>query len=693
MKTRVLFFLLIISLSAYSQNLKLMHPLASASGDYIAISPNRDMVALASNSGITFHDLVTGKLLKELDINYARSITFSHNGKYIAFTYQNTIQVVDLNTNKIIMKAEEENPCYSIIFAPNNAEIAFYSGTQLKTWNFTTGEFWLVETSGYDHYCYREAGVESDEIRYSPDGRYLLSIPNLNCSADAPATVWDTKMKTKSRTFDVKSYPFFDVNSSWTEISILTSENSIVVKDLKTLNIKKTIPLQGFLNFIKYFPDKNSVIATNLDPYSNSSAYIVNLENGEITTKPSLKANQLMVIDENRILTNTTYTGLNVYDVNTGQLLNLFKTNTLYIENIGYGENQEIMYVLGFNSNLRLLDKVFKELVSFTDSYYKSYDAVAIPKDKNITVTCGGENVYIWDNKSGEIVKKYEKLLNNNWKKVITNDGTFLFQYGRGDCHFSYFDLDSGSQLYEFTTKTNWEPRIFSGAFYPDGKYFATGVNTEYDLTRTWAEGSRLLPEEEQKRSVSIWDMSQNNLVRTFPTNHPEGIIQQMCFSHDGKFIYTTSNNEEITAKWDLTGKPITSFQGRLQSISGDDKYLLAYTRTKNGFSTIVFNALTGAKVREIPVGGDAIVTGDGQHIITNLTSHVEVWNMSTGKLEFSYYIVGGTDWVTITPDGYYDGTKNGLKEIHYSDGFKVYPLEPENDVKYKPGLTGSILN
>ncbi len=692
MKTRVLLFLIIISLNSFSQNLKLMHPLASASGDYMAVSPNRDMVALASNSGITFHELATGRLIKELEINYAKSITFSPNGKFIAFTYQNTIQVVDLNTNKIIMKDEEENPCYSIIFSPNNEEIAFYSGTQLKTWNFTTGEFWLVETSGNDHYCYRESGVESDEIRYSPDGRYLLSIPNITCSTDAPATVWDTKMKTKSKTFDVTNYPFFDINSSWTEISILTSENSIVVKDLNTLNTKRTIPLQGFFNFIKYSPNKSSVLVTNLDVYSNASTYIVNLESGEIITKPSLKASQIMFIDENRILTNTLYAGLNVYEVSTGQFLNLFKTNALYIESLGISENQENISVLGFNSNLRLLDKSFNHVMTFPDSYYKSYNAVAIPKDKNITVTCGGEDVYIWDNKSGEIVKKYEKLLNNNWRKVITEDGTILFQYGRGGCHFSYFDLNTGSKLFEFTTNTNWEPEIFSGAFYPDGKYFATGVNTEYDLTRTWAEGSRVLPQEEQKRAVSIWDINQHNLVRTFPTNHPEGMIQNICFSHDGNFIFTTSNNEEITAKWDLTGKLVASFHGRLQSISGDDKYLLAYSRTKNGFSTIVYNILTGGKVLEIPVGGDAIVSMDGQHIITNLTSNIEVWSMSTGKLEFSYYLVGGTDWVAITPDGYYDGTKDGLKEIHYSDGFKIYALDTETDSKYKPGLTGSIL-
>mgnify|MGYP000909918800 CR=1 FL=1 len=283
-------------------------------------------------------------------------------------------------------------------------------------------------------------------------------------------------------------------------------------------------------------------------------------------------------------------------------------------------------------------------------------------------------------------------MLENNWRKVISSNGEILFQYGRNGCHFSYFDLNNGSLLYKFTTNTNWEPDIYSGAFYPANKYFVTGVNTEYDLTRTWAQGSRELSKEEQKRSVSIWDLEQKNLVRTFPTKHPEGIVQNIACSQDGNYIFTTSNNEEVTAMWDLTGTQIKYFKGRLQSISGDSKFLIVNSRTETGFSTIVYNISTGNKVQSIPIGGYSFVSKDGQHIINNLTSHLEVWNMTSGKLEFSYYIAGDSDWVVITPDGYYDGTEKGLKEIHYSDGFKVYPLNIETDIKYKPGLIGSIL-
>ena len=693
MKTIILYLVLLLSLNSFSQNLKLMHPLAKASGDYIAVSPNKEIVALASNSGIVFLDVNTGGLVKELGINYAKSIAFSPDGKYIAFTYQKSIQIVDLYTDDIIMKDEEQNECYAVTFSPSNEEIAFYSGSQLKTWNFKTGKFWLVETSGNSHFCYRESDVESDNIRYSPNGQYLLALPNKICSPEAPATLWDTKMKVKKKSFSSADYPFFDINNTWTEICVLTKDNSLIVKDLNSFNTKKTIQLQGKFSYVKYLPLKNNIIVTALDESSHNPFYLVNLENGETITKPSLNASKIMILDENRILTNKLYEGLKVYELSSGKIVNLFKTNTLYIEKIGLSENQENISVLGFNSNLRLLDKSFNHIISFPNSYDKCYGAVSIPQNKDITVSCGGKDVYVWDNKSGAILKKFEKLLNNTWNKVISANGEILFQYSRSGCHFSYFGLNTGSKLYEFETNTNWEPEIYSGSLNTDKKYIATGVNTKYDLTRTWEQGSRELTKEEQKRAVSIWDLEQNKLVRTFPTNHPEGTIQNIVFSHDGNYIFTTSNNEEITVMWDLVGTQIKSFKGRLESISGDSKYLVVNSRTENGFSTIVYNISSGNKMQTIPIGGNSFVSKEGQHIINNLTSHLEVWNMTSGKLEFSYYITGGnSDWVTITPEGYYDGTEKGLKEIHYSDGFKVYPLNIVTDIKYKPGLIGSIL-
>jgi len=228
-----------------------MHPIAKVSGDYIALSPNSKIIGLASRTGIRFHDVETGKLVKELDINYANSITFSPDGKQIAFTYQKTIQIVDLKSGSIIMKHEDENPCYSITYSPSNQEIAFYSGQQLKPWNFTTGKFWIVESSKHKHYCYREGGVASDDIQYSPEGKYLLSIPNKTCSPNAAAKLYDTKMKTLVRQFEASDFPYFDINHSWDEIATLSSDNNLIIKDLKTLSTKKSIQLSDNFEFIK----------------------------------------------------------------------------------------------------------------------------------------------------------------------------------------------------------------------------------------------------------------------------------------------------------------------------------------------------------------------------------------------------------------------------------------------------------
>lgn len=688
MKAFTFFFIFFISLNGFCQELELMRPVAKVTGDYMALSPNSKIIGLASRSGIRFHDVATGKLIKELDINYANSITFSPDGKQIAFTYQKTIQIVDLKSGAIIIKHEDENPCYSITYSPSNQEIAFYSGQQLKTWNFETGQFWIVETSEHTHYCYREGGVASDDIQYSPDGKYLLSIPNKTCSPNAAAKLYDTKMMSLVRQFEVSDFPYFDINSNWDEIAILSSEKKILVKDLKTLSTKKTIQLSDNFEFIKYLPRTNRVLVSNLGEYSRTPVYLVDLLTNEIIEKPSLNASKVLILNPDKILTSKLYAGLNVYDIPSGEMLNPFETNTYYIENINFSEDFTKLAILAHPSNMRLIDHNFKHLVTFPDSYYKSYSAVSIPENKEYTITCGGEDVYFWNNSTGEVMKKYEGLLENNWYKVISKNGEILYQYGKGGCHFSYFNLIDGTQLYKFKTYTNWEPDIHCAAFSPDNNYFVTGVNTSHDI-----EARRELTKEEQKRAVSIWDLNFHKNIREFPTPHPVGKIQNITFTRDGNFIFTDSNNELIIYMWDLLGNKVKSFKGRISSISYDGKLLAANARTDNGFATIVYDIQTGKKIQTIPVGGDAFISKDNNHIITNRQSQIDVWNIQTGKLEFKYYIISDNDWVAIAPNGDYDGSENGLKEIHYSDGFKIYPLNKETDGHYKSGLIQDILN
>ncbi len=684
--------ILTVTYQLSAQNLNLLHPVVHASGHYFSVSVDKSMVACASNSEITIFDTQSGNLLKDIAINNVKSVAFSNDNKYIAVAYQNYIQINDYRTDEVISKIKEGNSCSSIIFSPNNETVAYYTGTQLKTRNFRTGKTWLVETSNHKHFRNREAGIESDELRYSPDGRYLLTVPNKICSPNDNAAIWDTKMKVKSQIINIAKYPLFDINTTWTEISLFTVENKLIVKDLNTGQIKKTIPLQEKFTYLKYVPGKDMLLFNKLSRYSVSSVYLVNPETGERSVKAGIAASQIKFLDENRIITNKEYVGLKVFDLLAGQTIDLFKTKTFYIEDICPGQDYEVFSILAYTSNLRLIDKSFQQIVTFPNSYEQSYEAVSIPKNKNITVTCGSRDVYIWDNNTGAVLKKYEGILVNDWNKVISGDGEMLFQYSRGGCEFSYFDLSTGLQLYKHKIRSFIEPDIYSGAFYPDSKYFVTGVTDRHEQNENGEYTTIRLSQDKQKRAVRIWDLGQKKLVRTFLTNHPNGTIQKITFSHNGDYIFTTSNNEAVTVMWDLLGNEIRSFKGRLESLSFDDKFIVVNLRNGVSFQTIVYDVNTGETMQKIPIGGDAYISKDGKHIINNLTSQIEVWSMSSGQKEFSYYIVGDTDWVAISPDGYYDGTENGLKEIHYSDGFKVYPVDISIDTKYQPGMVKDIL-
>src|SRR5690554_368474 len=680
------FLTLLLSFSGFGQDLKLMHPMHPvvdfSEGD-VALSPNGKIIGIASRTGVRLHDAVSGKLLNMVDVYFAHSISFSPDGQQIAFSYQNSIQILDLESDEIIGQYEADSPCFSVTYSPVSKEIAFYSGAQLKIWNFITGKSWVLEDSKHAHHCRLQGVVESDDIQYTPDGKYLLTIPNKTCSTGVTAKLFDIRMKALVKHYDISEYSFFGMHPNGDELVILSSDNKLLLKDFKTLAQKRAIQLSGSYEALKYIPGTNKVLVTNLGQYSNAPVFIVDLLTEEIRRKPSLKATKMLVLNSGKVLTNR----LDVYDMNSGESEAFLKTDVYDVERVFFSEDFKKFIIRPRGKDIRLMDDGFNHLVTFPASFYKSYDAVAMPANKDFTVTCAASDVYLWNNATGEVMKKYSGLLEAYYRKEISKDGQFLFQFDRGGEGFSCFSLTDGAELFSHQPASYQMGGNYSGAFSPDNEYFIFGRRCSYDCD------ARVEPSEtEQKLAVGIWSLSFHNQIRQFPTPHPEGIIQNIEFSPDGNYIFTDSNNEPLIYIWDLMGTALKHFEGWISSLSYDGQFLVAFNNIGADFSTIVYNVRTGKKVQSIPVGGRAFVTRDNRHLISVRASRLEVWELSTGLLKFTYYLAGTSDWVALTPEGDYDGTPDGLKEIHYSDGFRVYPLNWENDKHYKPGLIQNIL-
>jgi len=162
-----------------------------------------------------------------------------------------------------------------------------------------------------------------------------------------------------------------------------------------------------------------------------------------------------------------------------------------------------------------------------------------------------------------------------------------------------------------------------------------------------------------------------------------------------------TGARDKTAILWETkTGKPLRTLKGHQDDVwavalSKDGKRALTGSSDQ---TAILWNAETGEKIRTFR-GSNYItcvsMTTDGKRVLTS--SHdgaVHLWDTATGK-ELCRLISfdAGIDWLVVTPDGYFDGSKNASKFASYrvSGSLDFVPLDEYRKQFERPGLLAKV--
>lgn len=287
-------------------------------------------------------------------------------------------------------------------------------------------------------------------------------------------------------------------------------------------------------------------------------------------------------------------------------------------------------------------------------------------------LTGGGDGkIILWNLETGDslkVIKSYRepifdihfssdetKVASSSWDgtlkiheletgKLLTylefeNGSAYSIIFHPTDLYFFSARLDNSLQLWEIDTRK--EVRNFIG-------------HTDIISSIRLSTDQKTLLSSCWDGSVRLWDVGTGLMTKKFKGHH--GAVHIAIFSPDGKFVFSAGADRTIRA-WDInTSVTVKTFEGHNAEVSSllfspDNKMLIS-------------------------------------HSVDGVT---KFWDINTGKEFFEHIHFGEKDWMVKNPEGYFNGTDDARKYIHFVSGLKTYSVDQFFNEFYRPDLLPKI--
>ncbi|MBI4676781.1 MAG: caspase family protein [Elusimicrobia bacterium] len=274
----------------------------------------------------------------------------------------------------------------------------------------------------------------------------------------------------------------------------------------------------------------------------------------------------------------------------------------------------------------------------------------------------------LWDVASGAEGRKF-KLGAVVSVAAITPDGSKLFAAEYQGAAKTWA-LESGRELRTFPCDgRSW----FNVAFTPDGRYMIVPSSTTARMT----------------------DLDTGEEARVFRGHGGE--VTEVAVSADGTRLATTGMDNRVRV-WDLAaGRELWdgwagSSEASVLAFSPDGLRLLTQAY---GDKVAVWDAGTGRELGELKghsaaVWDAAFLPGGKLAVTASMDGTARLWDAASFK-ELGRLISLDQGWVVVTPEGFFDGSPEALKEVFWTVGFQTFPLEAFSEGYFVPGLLAKL--
>ena len=614
------------------------------------------------------------------------SISISSNSKYmISGSFDKNIKLWDIKTGKVIRTFRgDKYKVESVAFSPNSKYIISAGLLTLKLWDMKTAKVLRI-FKGHKNII--------KSVAFSPDGKYAIS-----GSKDSTMKLWDIKTGKKVRTFKGDKE---EINS----VSFGPNGKYVIYGS------KKLIKGSGD------WDDKNN-------------KYIGVIKLWDITTGKEIRAfkNLTSIINSVAYSPNGKYAvsgdddgSMILWNIKTGKKIKIFNNNQEIISSVAFSKNGKYAISGSWDGSIKLWDiKTGKEIKTFNGSADIIFTVAFSPNGKYIVSGTDSGTISLWNAKTAMKIDvfKEEKIMDNSLVRITKDGKNFITKK-------KLWDMKTGAVVKDFRAS----------------RFVDTIKNIKYATKKTVAiapNNKTAISIDHLKSTLKQWDLKTGKTIKIFNKGY-DSYTDSVAISSNGKYMSSVSSSKNAKL-WDIqTGKIIISFKEPSTALdfSPDSRYAIygSYSRTLKlvdikkskviktfkghqfHINSVAFSPngkyiVSGANDGTIKLwdiktsknirtynGGltnpiSVVISPNGKYILSgNSDKTVNIWNLKTGEELLKVISYEDGEWLSITPQGYFNASKNGAKHLNIlTDSMTVTGIDAFYDKFYRPDIVRKVL-
>lgn len=591
------------------------------------------IVSASSDKTLAIWDAETGRMIHRVTADKIKldSVAFSPDGRFVVSGgADQKVKLWNADTGRLIRTLSgHKGSISSVAFGPDGDKVfsGSWDGT-VKVWRASNGR--LVRTLPA-----KSEGINA--IAVSPDGAFLIS-----ANFDSTVKLWDLSSARVLRSFTGHKTVISSVDFSPDGQTIVSGgwDDKVIVWDAATARPIHTLsdrqrPIydsDGDVFAVGFSPDGRRIVSGRGD----NTVKIWDAETGKPIRMLKAQSRQVASVtflpDGNRFVSGGQDGGINLWDLGSGALATTLSSHKGIVnELVPYTGATGVKLFSGSNEvfngfKIWDLNSGNVERTFETDDYTR---ALAILPSRGWVVT-GHSSLSLWDTATGEKVRSYKSASSSYEGAVFSPDGLRLISGGisedleRGV--ITTWNASSGKRLREITAH---DGAVNDIAMSPDTKTFVSGGRDE---------------------SIKVWDTRTGRLLRTLKSH--VWATNSLSFSKDGRLLASGGDDNRVIL-WDYTsGRRLRVFDGH------------------------------GGEVKSVRL------SPDGSRILSGSEDGtIKLWSTKTGKALVTYFPQGDGEWLSLTPEGFFAGTRKAAEALIVVRGFETYNIDQFYQALYRPDL------